>query len=135
VFYDVGDIKLQATYYVKRAKSTINDRLERFSHRGDNIISKYNYDTKFASHLMRLLLECEEFIDNGKVIFPLQYADFLIDIKKGKYTIDELIKESEKVEKRIVKKSESVNLKLREKPDFQYVENTVIKMLKSFLCK
>jgi predicted nucleotidyltransferase len=132
-FYDVGDISIQANHYVKKAKNYIKNRLKRFSHRGKNIIAKYNYDTKFAYHLIRLLLECEEFIDTGKVEFPLSYAGYLKEIKLGEYSYEQLVAESETIERRIKTKTSGKNLILRKLPDFNFINDFIVKLYRKHL--
>lgn len=55
--------------------------------------SKYGYDTKHASHLVRLLLEGEELLLKGTITLPLPYADHILSIRRGKYTYDGLMAE------------------------------------------
>ncbi len=131
-YYQVGDINIQANHFVKKAKKYIRNRLDRFSHRGENIIAKHNYDTKFAYHLIRLLLECEEFIDTGKIEFPLSYANYLKDIKQGLYSYQELVSESEAIEKRINSKITGRKLILKKLPDFNFINDFVISMYKKY---
>lgn len=54
--------------------------------------SKYNYDTKHASHLVRLTKMCKEIITTGQVIVRRPDAQELLDIRNGKFDYDELIK-------------------------------------------
>jgi uncharacterized protein len=131
-FYDVGDINIQANHFVKKARKYIKNRLNKFSHRGKNIIAKYSYDTKFAYHLIRLLLECEEFIDTGKVEFPLSYAGYLKEIKLGAYSLEELVAQSEKIERRIKTKTSGKNSTLKKLPDFNLINQFIIDIYKKF---
>jgi predicted nucleotidyltransferase len=52
---------------------------------------QWGYDTKHASHLVRLLTECEEILRTGEIQFPLWNAEELLAIKNGKYTYDEIV--------------------------------------------
>lgn len=52
---------------------------------------KYGYDSKHASHLIRLMTECEELLSTGEIKFPLWNADELLAIKNGKYEYDEIV--------------------------------------------
>lgn len=58
---------------------------------------KYGYDIKLASHNLRLLMECLEILMEGKVTFPLAENKFLLDVKRGKLTLEEFVKESERL--------------------------------------
>jgi uncharacterized protein len=44
---------------------------------------KFGYDTKYASHLFRLMAEGAELLLTGNLTFPLQNADELLAIKNG----------------------------------------------------
>jgi predicted nucleotidyltransferase len=56
---------------------------------------KFGYDTKHASHLVRLIYEGEEALLTGHITLPLPQAEEIQAIKNGKYSYDELL---EKVE-------------------------------------
>jgi hypothetical protein len=51
----------------------------------------YGYDTKHASHLIRLINEGKELLTKGIITFPRPDAELLRDIRNGKYTYDELM--------------------------------------------
>ena len=51
----------------------------------------YGYDTKFASHAVRLAFETKELLINGNITFPLINAKDLLDIKNGLWTIEEVL--------------------------------------------
>ena len=52
---------------------------------------KYGYDTKHASHLVRLMTEGEELLTTGKITFPLENSDEILAVKNGKYSYEEII--------------------------------------------
>jgi hypothetical protein len=51
----------------------------------------YGYDTKHASHLFRLISEGRELLSCGKITFPRPDAQFIRDIRNGKFSYDELM--------------------------------------------
>lgn len=59
-----------------------------------DLIEKYGYDTKFAMHVIRLLVECEELMRSGVITLPSPKKELLIDIRTGKYTEDWVIREA-----------------------------------------
>ena len=59
---------------------------------------QFGYDTKMASHLFRLMVEGKELLLTGNITFPLKDADFVRDIKNGKYTYEEVIEMAEGME-------------------------------------
>jgi len=52
---------------------------------------KYGYDTKHASHLIRLMEEGRELLMEGNITFPCFSAELQLDIKNGRYSFDELL--------------------------------------------
>jgi predicted nucleotidyltransferase len=63
------------------------------------LVEKYGYDTKFASHLIRLLLECHQILVEGTITLPLPQNNYIRDIKLGKYSLDEIFTKAEELEK------------------------------------
>ena len=59
-----------------------------------DLVEKYGYDTKFAMHVIRLLVECEELMRSGVLTLPSPEKDLLIDIRTGKYTENWVIREA-----------------------------------------
>ncbi len=51
----------------------------------------FGYDTKHAMHLWRLLGEGEELLSTGKLTMPRPDAKFLLEIRRGYFTYDDLI--------------------------------------------
>lgn len=86
----IGDLNFQKHLMVKRVLSSLNERLRGITNRSE-LVLKHGYDTKFASHLIRLLLEGKELMETSRIEFPLKYSSFILDIKLGKYTLNEVI--------------------------------------------
>jgi CubicO group peptidase (beta-lactamase class C family) len=54
--------------------------------------AKYGYDTKHASHLVRLLMQARDILSFGKLrIKDKDRAKFLSEIRAGRWTYDQLI--------------------------------------------
>ena len=51
---------------------------------------KYGHDTKFTMHCFRLISEGKELLESGIITFPRPDADFLLEVKNGKYKYEEL---------------------------------------------
>ena len=49
------------------------------------------YDGKYASHLFRLMYEGNQLLLTGNIEFPLRNAKWLLDIKNGVYSYDEIL--------------------------------------------
>lgn len=86
--------------YSQRMKMLSNNGKGRDVTRSE-LVEKYGYDTKYGSHLIRLLLEGLELITEGKLKFPLTQNTLVRDIKMGKYTMTDVIKKAEELEKLI----------------------------------
>jgi len=56
---------------------------------------KSGYDGKFASHVFRLMTEGEELLLYGNIKFPLSNADWLLAVKNGLYTYEEVLHKAE----------------------------------------
>ncbi len=52
---------------------------------------KFGYDTKHASHLIRLISEGKELLTTGNILFPRPDIDLLREVISGKYTYEQII--------------------------------------------
>lgn len=60
---------------------------------------KWGYDVKHAMHLFRLMTEGKELLLTGKIIFPLQNRDWLMEILYGSYSYEKVLGLAENMEK------------------------------------
>jgi hypothetical protein len=86
----IADINVPLTATVKKAKQSIQNRLNTFGSR-QKLVSKYGYDTKFAMHLIRLLQEGYELIRTGNLEFPLIGRRMLNEIRNGSCSMADVI--------------------------------------------
>lgn len=61
------------------------------------LVKQYGYDTKNATHLIRLLKMGMEFLVDGHLQVERQDAPYLLDIKRGKWSLDEVQKEADRL--------------------------------------
>lgn len=62
------------------------------------LVQKFGYDCKNAQHLIRLITMCNEWLEYGQfLVYRTTDAQKLIDIKTGKWTLEEVKKEAEKL--------------------------------------
>ena len=59
---------------------------------------KWGFDCKHASHLFRLMTEGKELLLTGNITFPLPNADFILDVKDGRYKYDEVLEMAKDME-------------------------------------
>jgi len=71
---------------------------------------KFGYDVKHAMHLIRLLRSGLDILENGIVPVKRPDKDYLLDIRNGKFTYDEIIKESEMLTKKVEEVSKKSSL-------------------------
>ena len=129
-FIVIGDMNLLPSMTVKKARSMIQDRLDRVGNR-EELLLRYGFDTKFASHLIRLMLEGVELLETGNIEFPLKDRQLILDIKQGKWTINNVLNFSTDLEKKI--EDLGINSKLPDKPNVDELERFTINTLHKHL--
>ena len=125
-----GDICFEPGIYVKKAKKMLQHRINAATNRSD-LILKYGFDVKFASHLIRLLTEGIDLLRNGYLEFPLPNIYTIIDIKNGRWPLKDIIQYSEHLEKELEQVHE--NSKLPKKPRFKEINQLTINMIRKYL--
>jgi predicted nucleotidyltransferase len=95
-----------------------------------DLVEKYGFDCKYGSHLIRLLLEGLELLTEGKLTLPLTQNVLVRDIKIGKYTMNEVMKKAEELE-RLVDLA-YVNSPLQVSSDIDKINDLQIYLLKDF---
>jgi hypothetical protein len=125
----IGDLNFQKHLMVKKVLSALNERLSKITNR-NQLVLKYGYDTKFASHLIRLLYEGETLLKTGKLEFPLPEASLLLDIKKGKYSLTEILEMADFYENNL--KNAKENSELPEEPRTKEVNDLVKQITRSY---
>ncbi len=96
----------------------------------DTIAHGKNYDAKNMMHTFRLLDMAEEIAIHGKIIVERPNREELLEIRKGTFMYDELVKKAEEKLKKIeVLFGKS---KLPEKPDRQKINRLLVEIRKEF---
>lgn len=125
----IGDLNFQKHLMVKKIVFSLNDRLSKITNRNE-LVLKYGYDTKFASHLIRLLSEGETLLETGELEFPLPNADFLLKIKRGEFELQEILDIADVFEKILADAKEKSSLP--DEPRFEEVNELIKQITKSF---
>jgi hypothetical protein len=128
----IGDLTFQKSLQIKKIKKIIQDRLDKTGNRKD-LILKYGYDVKFASHLIRLLFEARELLLTGKIEFPLKEREILLEIKNGIWKLDQILKHSEQLETQITNLYFTSSLPTY--PDMNKINLLCVDIVKNFLIK
>lgn len=128
----VGDIYIQKNITIKRAIEQIQERVNKFGNRKD-LVEDYGFDVKFSSHAVRLLMQCKELLDTGEIIFPLKEKDLILDIKRGKFNLQEVNDLIEHCQNECDISFEKSHLP--KKPRYDKINNLLIVNLKDwFMC-
>jgi len=91
------------------------------------LVEKYGYDSKNASHLIRLLKTGIEFLSTGELNVKREDNTYLVDIKQGKYTLEAIKAEAERLFK--LAELALVNSKLPDKVDIVKAEELLVGIL------
>jgi uncharacterized protein len=94
---------------------------------------KFGYDTKHAAHLIRLISEGEELLLHGTITFPRPDAEYLLKIRAGELSYDQLYRELEIYEEKFEMYYETSPLP--HKADVNKVDELCIKINKAYLRK
>lgn len=91
------------------------------------LVEKYGYDTKNASHLIRLLKMGIEFLTEGNLYVEREDATQLLSIKRGEWTLEQVKKEAEQLFN--LAQEAYIQSKLPDKPDIANAEMLLMKIL------
>lgn len=114
---------------VQTVVKLIEDEVNKYGHRLE-LIRKFGYDTKYASHLIRLLDEGLQLLVEGHLTLPLTQNNLIRDIKLGKYKLDKVLKMADDKEKLV--EQAYINSKLQHTPDLKAISDLQIVLLKEY---
>ena len=91
------------------------------------LVEKYGYDVKNASHCIRILRMGIEFLREGELHVYRHDAPQLVEIKTGKWTLEQVKKEAE----RLFTRAENAydECKFPNKPDVEQINNLAVDIL------
>ena len=93
---------------------------------------KYHYDSKHAMHLMRLIRVAKEIAIEKTMHTKRPDCDFLMDIRNGKYTYEEIINMAEREEKEIHELFQQSDLP--NSVDYDALDKLLLGIIKDFFC-
>jgi len=129
-FIEISDLNLMPSVSVKRANIILQERIDKVGNRKE-LLTKHGVDTKYLSHLLRLMLEGKELLETGELKFPLKYAQTLKDVRNGLWKIEDVFNYSYELEKEIESLAESS--RISSKPNNALIEAFTIKTLKRMI--
>lgn len=127
-----GDLNFEKSHQLRRIEKAIKERLGKATNR-KQLITKYGYDTKFGSHLIRLIVEGIELLKTGELQFPLKKAELIRDIKQGKYSLKSVLDMADELEREI--HDLAIITSLPRKPRYKEIQNLLISLMEWALIK
>lgn len=128
--FNLGDLSIQKGLQLGKVKAMVDSRFSKATNR-KGLMEKYGFDTKYGSHLVRLMLEGQELLETGQLIFPLKESKLILDIKLGRYTMEEILEMADNFEADIEKCRDKSDLPA--KPQFKKVETLCMELIKDHL--
>lgn len=89
---------------------------------------QFGYDVKHAMHLIRLLRSGLDILENGVVPVRRPDREYLMDIRNGKFTYEEIVSESEKLTKKVEEISKKSSLK--DAPNYDLAKEIMLEIYK-----
>lgn len=94
------------------------------------LAEKYGYDVKFASHLIRMLLEGQQILSEGKLTLPLPQNNLVRDIKLGKFSLNNVFEKADELG-RLVDLAYA-NSKLQHTADLEAINKLQMELLTNY---
>lgn len=97
--------------YARAQRDALLGRTKRRTNRPE-LISKYGYDTKYAGHLIRLLLAGLDLVRDRQFHLPMkpEQIDQVLEVRRGEVSLDDVIAWSEKLEHELIAETEESDL-------------------------
>lgn len=115
--------KMAEWHQYKNWKATRNEKRAELE-------AKFGYDTKHATHLVRLMRMCKEILTEGKVLVKRPDKEELLAIRNGSWKYDDLIVWAENMDKEMsILYDQST---LPKAPDITKINNLTIELLEEF---
>ena len=121
----IGDCSFQLNIKLKKLRKMIRERVSKIGNR-EELYLKHGYDTKFASHLIRLICEGIDLAKTSKLIFPI-WNHQVKAIKEGRWDMKDVLHIAEEYEE--VLRKEMLTTKLPKKPKFKEIEELLMYMI------
>lgn len=90
--------------------------------------AQHGYDTKHAMHLIRLLRSGIDILETGIVPVKRHDSQYLLDIRAGKFTYEEIVSESERLSAKVSLLSKTTNLPAE--PNYDFAKDLMLEIYK-----
>jgi predicted nucleotidyltransferase len=94
------------------------------------LIDKFGFDTKAAMHGMRLMYEALDLLRTGEMTFPNPHADYLIEVRSGKFSLDQVLADFERLKSEC--REAQAKSALPESADVEGVNRLIAKVYRGF---
>ena len=86
------------------------------------LVERYGYDTKYAAHALRLGIQGVELLTHGTIMYPMQspYLELVRSVRHGELTKGAAIEHIEDYEARLEKLRRSLDVAVRDEPDWEW---------------
>ncbi len=128
--FNLGDLSIQKSLQLVKVKAMVDARFSKATNR-KGLMEKYGFDTKFGSHLVRLMLEGQELLETGELVFPLKESQLILDIKLGKYPMEEVLEMADHYETIVETCRDKSDLPV--KPRYKEVQQLCMRLIKDHL--
>lgn len=107
----------------------IGPRINRVPNRPE-LIERYGYDTKYASHALRLGMQGIEVVHHGRLTLPLPEVDLrtVMEVKRGEVDQAEALRRIDAVREELAEAIESGQSPLRAEPDMDLINGWLVMM-------
>lgn len=108
-YIEVVGKKFIITWETKLLKDALKTEINRYGKRTEDG-SKKGLDTKSLSHALRVLCQLEEILLTKDLVFPLKNKDYLLGVKLGKYSYEDVMSDIDDRYERCMKLISESNL-------------------------
>jgi uncharacterized protein len=91
------------------------------------LIEQFGYDTKYASHALRIAMQGIQLMRIGKLVLPMDAHErrYLIKVREGRYTLGEVLAKLGRLEEELFNAGKYSTV-LPEKIDYDYVDDWLV---------
>jgi len=122
--------KLQETASVGYTLDTLRKSMNDYGKRAKEAAENQGADFKALSHALRVTYQLERLVEDNNLIFPFRkdYANFLLDVKQGKHSFENVTSMLNENLETVTRKMDESNLP--EKVDKNFVDDLVFNLTK-----
>lgn len=97
------------------------------------VVEKFGYETKFASHILRLLGEGIQILTEGRLTFPLTNNREVLSVKNGEYDVSQVLQRADRLESLI--EEAYIRSSLQRSADINKINDLQIELIEEFWAK